>query len=108
VNPSGSCLAAAPASCGRRRGCRCSQAAKVLLESARRDPRPAASLTPREREVLVLVAQGLANKNIARRLGISERTVKSHLTSVFQAIGVVDRTQAALWAREHLDPQDRR
>jgi DNA-binding NarL/FixJ family response regulator len=82
------------------------KAAKVLLE-ARRDSRPAASLTARELEVLALVADGLANKNIARRLGISERTVKSHLTSVFQAIGVVDRTQAALWAREHLDSQDR-
>jgi DNA-binding NarL/FixJ family response regulator len=84
------------------------KAARVLLESARGDGRPTASLTPREREVLVLVADGLANKNIARRLGISERTVKAHLTNVFQAINVVDRTQAALWARENLDTQDRR
>jgi DNA-binding NarL/FixJ family response regulator len=52
--------------------------------------------------VLQLVAQGLANKQIARRLGISERTVKAHLTNVFSALGVSDRTQAALWAREHL------
>jgi hypothetical protein len=51
--------------------------------------------------VLVLVRQGLANKQIARRLGISERTVKAHLTSVFQRIGVVDRTQAALWAERN-------
>jgi DNA-binding NarL/FixJ family response regulator len=58
----------------------------------------AVDLTPREREVLGLVRQGLANKQIARRLGISERTVKAHLTSVFARIGVVDRTQAALWA----------
>jgi DNA-binding NarL/FixJ family response regulator len=56
--------------------------------------------------VLRLVGQGLANKNIARRLGIAERTVKAHLTSVFQAIGVVDRTQAALWASEHLAGED--
>jgi DNA-binding NarL/FixJ family response regulator len=83
------------------------KAAKVLLD-ARRNPPPAASLTARELEVLVLVAEGLANKNIARRLGITERTVKSHLTNVFQAIGVVDRTQAALWARENLDQQGRR
>ena len=55
-------------------------------------------LTPREVEVLRLVRSGLANKQIARRLGISERTVKAHLTSAFQRIGVVDRTQAALWA----------
>jgi DNA-binding NarL/FixJ family response regulator len=58
-------------------------------------------LTPREREVLALVRAGLANKQIARRLAISERTVKAHLTSVFQRIGVVDRTQAALWAERH-------
>lgn len=59
---------------------------------------PAAELSGREREVLVLVAEGLPNKLIARRLGISEKTVKAHLTSVFRAIGVDDRTQAALWA----------
>ena len=45
---------------------------------------------------------GLANKQVARRLGISERTVKAHLTSVFQRIGVTDRTQAALWAERNL------
>jgi DNA-binding NarL/FixJ family response regulator len=77
------------------------KAARVLLD-ARRTAAPAATLTAREHEVLALVADGLANKNIARRLGISERTVKAHLTRVFQAIGVVDRTQAALWARENL------
>jgi len=58
-------------------------------------------LTPREKEVLALVRGGLANKQIGRRLGISERTVKAHLTSVFQRIGVVDRTQAALWAERN-------
>jgi DNA-binding NarL/FixJ family response regulator len=58
-------------------------------------------LTEREREVLVLVRQGLTNKQIARRLGIAERTVKAHLTSVFTRIGVLDRTQAALWAERH-------
>ena len=62
---------------------------------------PAVELTPRETEVLTLVRQGLANKQIARRLGISERTVKAHLTSTFQRIGVVDRTQAALWAERN-------
>jgi DNA-binding NarL/FixJ family response regulator len=56
-------------------------------------------LSAREREVLELVADGLPNKLIARRLEISEKTVKAHLTSVFQQIGVTDRTQAALWAR---------
>jgi DNA-binding NarL/FixJ family response regulator len=58
-------------------------------------------LSPREVEVLRLVVDGLVNKQIARRLGITERTVKAHLTSVFQRIGVADRTQAALWAQRH-------
>ncbi|MDQ1705325.1 MAG: hypothetical protein QOF18_1691 [Frankiaceae bacterium] len=81
------------------------KAARVLLDAKRSD-RAAIRLTTREQEVLRLVGQGLANKNIARRLGIAERTVKAHLTSVFQAIGVVDRTQAALWASEHLAGED--
>ena len=73
------------------------------LLTARTAAAPAeVSMTPRETEVLALVRAGLANKQIARRLGISERTVKAHLTSVFQRIGVVDRTQAALWAERHL------
>lgn len=75
--------------------------ARQLL-STRGGRAPEVQLTPREAEVLDLVRTGLANKQIARRLGISERTVKAHLTSVFQRIGVVDRTQAALWAERHL------
>ena len=58
-------------------------------------------LTPREREVLAMVAEGLPNKLIARRLEISEKTVKAHLTRIFERIGVSDRTQAALWAQQH-------
>ncbi len=58
-------------------------------------------LTDREREVLTLVTRGLPNKLIARELGISEKTVKAHLTTVFQRIGVTDRVQAAMWARDH-------
>jgi DNA-binding NarL/FixJ family response regulator len=49
--------------------------------------------------VLSLVAEGLPNKQIGRRLGISEKTVKAHLTHVFRTIGVDDRIQAGLWAR---------
>ncbi|MDO5627124.1 MAG: response regulator transcription factor [Mobilicoccus sp.] len=59
------------------------------------------TLSPREREVLSLVMRGRANKQIARELGITERTVKAHLGQVFRAIGVADRTSAALWARDH-------
>jgi DNA-binding NarL/FixJ family response regulator len=76
------------------------RAARQLL-GALPGPSRSHDLTPRELEVLVLVRQGLANKQIARRLGISERTVKTHLTSTFARIGATDRTQAALWAERH-------
>lgn len=76
------------------------RAARELLVSRQR-PADRPPLTPREADVLRLVRQGLANKQIGRRLGISERTVKAHLTSAFQRIGVQDRTQAALWAERH-------
>jgi DNA-binding NarL/FixJ family response regulator len=78
------------------------------------DPRVAAALLPsrevplteqlseREKQVLRLVAAGLANKQIARRLGIAEATVKVHTGNIFRRIGVTDRTSAALWAKEHL------
>lgn len=73
------------------------KAAAAVL--ATRASRPVTvELTAREREVLRLVVDGMANKQIARRLGISEKTVKGHLTNLFQRIGVSDRTQAALWA----------
>lgn len=75
--------------------------ARQLLTARSRTLTPGAALTAREREVLALVREGLANKQIARRLGISERTVKAHLTSVFATIGVSDRTAAALWAERH-------
>ncbi len=73
------------------------RAARQLL-GARANAPAEVDLTPREVEVLSLVRSGLSNKQVARRLGITERTVKAHLTSVFATIGVVDRTQAALWA----------
>lgn len=81
------------------------KAARVLLDRQRSSSASPAKMSDREEEVLRLVAEGLANKAIARRLGIAERTVKAHLTNIFQRIGVTDRTQAALWARDHLaDP----
>jgi DNA-binding NarL/FixJ family response regulator len=76
------------------------RAARTML-GAQRAPDPLDVLTDREREVLVLVAEGLPNKQIGRRLEISEKTVKAHLTSIFRAIGVTDRMQAGLWARRH-------
>ena len=73
--------------------------AGALLPGATRD---GPQLSDREREVLRLVARGLANKQIGRALGITERTVKVHLGNVFRQLGVTDRTSAALWARDHL------
>jgi DNA-binding NarL/FixJ family response regulator len=60
-------------------------------------------LSPREREILTLVAEGMLNKQIARRLGIAEHTVKIHLGNAFRRIGVSDRTSAALWVRERMN-----
>ena len=76
------------------------KAARELLRD-RAQRRPLDELTQRERDVLTLVGKGLANKQIAWRLGISEKTVKAHLGSVFDRLGVQDRTQAALWAQKH-------
>jgi DNA-binding NarL/FixJ family response regulator len=73
--------------------------ARTLLDA--RAERPQIQLTERELEVLRCIAKGLPNKLIARNLGISEKTVKAHLTRIYHQIGVTDRTQAALWAKEH-------
>lgn len=76
------------------------RAARSLLE-AKTAPDPLAGLSPREREVLGALLEGMPNKLIARRLGISEKTVKTHLTNVFRQLGVTDRVQAVLWAERH-------
>jgi DNA-binding NarL/FixJ family response regulator len=76
------------------------RAARALLES-KSAPDPLAGISPREREVFSLLLDGMPNKLIARRLSISEKTVKSHLTSLFRQIGVTDRVQAILWAERH-------
>ena len=59
----------------------------------------AAKLTCRELEVLRLLAQGLSNRVIARKLDISEKTVKNHLSSIYCKTGATHRTQAALYAQ---------
>jgi NarL family two-component system response regulator LiaR len=69
------------------------QVAARLLSEMTEDP-----LTPREREVLVLIGRGMPNKLIARELGLSEKTVKAHVSSILGKLGVTDRTQAALYA----------
>lgn len=73
--------------------------ARELLVDRRRGR--ATELTDRETQVLSLVGEGLPNKLIARRLEISEKTVKTHLTRIYERIGVTDRTQAALWANRN-------
>jgi NarL family two-component system response regulator LiaR len=71
-------------------------AARLLDELA--GSAPLEQLTAREREVLALIGRGLANKVIARELGIAEKTVKAHVSSVLSKLGLTDRTQAALFA----------
>jgi DNA-binding NarL/FixJ family response regulator len=56
-----------------------------------------AELTPREQEILKLIAQGASNREIAQQLYISEKTVKNHITSLLSRLGLRDRTQAAVW-----------
>lgn len=76
------------------------RAARTVID-ARMAPDPLGGLSERERDVLALLVEGLPNKLIARRLEISEKTVKSHLTRIFRELDVTDRTQAALWAERH-------
>jgi len=59
------------------------------------------SLTRREYEVLLLIAEGLSNKDISEKLVISEKTVKNHVSSVLRKLDLSDRTQAAIYAYKH-------
>ena len=65
-----------------------------------RDPSPFSELTPRESEILVLLAEGLSNKAIARNLGISDGTVKLHVKAILRKLGVHSRVEAAVIAVE--------
>ena len=58
-------------------------------------------LSPREREIVQLVAQGFRNREIAEKLFISEQTVKNHLHNIFDKLGVSDRLELALYAIHH-------
>jgi DNA-binding NarL/FixJ family response regulator len=74
-------------------------AARVMAElAADGERRAGATLTPREREVLGLIARGMPNKVIARELRVSEKTVKTHVSNLLGKLGLTDRTQAALYA----------
>ncbi|KQX81751.1 MULTISPECIES: response regulator transcription factor [unclassified Streptomyces] len=59
------------------------------------------ALTEREREVLTLIADGRSNREIARALVLSEKTVKTHVSNILMKLDLADRTQAALWAVRH-------
>jgi DNA-binding NarL/FixJ family response regulator len=60
-----------------------------------------ASLSPREREVLALITLGLGNAEIAARLSISEKTVRNHVSNIFDKLGVWTRAQAMVFAHDH-------
>jgi len=74
-----------------------SQPARV----ARVDETEAVGLTRREREILQLVAEGLTNGDVARKLWVTEQTVKFHLANIFRKLNVTNRTQASRWAHAH-------
>jgi len=74
------------------------EVAAALLAPGATGAAGAPALTGREREVLAEVARGRSNREIARALVLSEKTVKTHVSSILVKLGVADRTQAALWA----------
>ena len=80
------------------------EVARKLMEQVRqprKSERPGEDLTPREMEVLKLIASGMSNKEIARELVMTERTVKGHVSNILGKLNLQDRTQAALYAVRH-------
>jgi DNA-binding NarL/FixJ family response regulator len=73
--------------------------ADALRQASDSPCQPATRLTPRQREILILLCQGLSNKEIGRRLDLADPTVKMHMSSVLRALGVASRTQAVLVAK---------
>jgi DNA-binding NarL/FixJ family response regulator len=77
-------------------------AAGLVAARPTSDTRGIGSLTSRERDVLALLADGRSNREIARMLGVAEKTVKAHVSAILAKLGVADRTQAALLAVRHV------
>ena len=75
-------------------------AADAAAAGATADRSPFAALSPREREVLALITEGLANAEIAERLAISDKTVRNHVSNLFDKLGVWSRAQAIVFARD--------
>lgn len=77
------------------------EATQALIQAAKQDPVPGHDLTEREREVLMLMAEGLNNTQIAGRLTVSPSTIKSHVSSILAKLGVTSRTEAVALALRH-------
>ncbi|MEH2061255.1 MAG: response regulator transcription factor [Nostoc sp.] len=78
------------------------QFSRVATTQSQPVPSSLAELTPREKEVLRLIATGASNREIAQGLYISEGTVKNHVTNILNRLNLRDRTQAAIWANTYL------
>jgi DNA-binding NarL/FixJ family response regulator len=76
-------------------------AAKALTAALRAPKSAAEELTPREHDVVVLLAEGGTNRQIATRLGVTERSARTHVSNILTKLGLASRTQAAMWAVHH-------
>ena len=77
------------------------EAVQALVQAASREPQPGGDLTPREREVLSLVVEGLSNPQIAERLTVSRSTAKAHVSNILSKLGVTNRAGAIAVAIQH-------
>ncbi len=77
------------------------EATQALIHAATRPPTPGHDLTPREREVLALMVQGLNNADIAKRLVVNRSTAKFHVSNILTKLGVASRTEAVAFALTH-------
>ncbi len=73
-------------------------AAKALTDALRAPKKESVSLTARERDVIIAIAEGGTNRAIAKGLGVTERTARTHVSNILSKLGLASRTQAAMWA----------